>query len=150
MAKSKNSNQSRNEVSFDKQKASRLDSGDIDNGILRQSEESYIKVVQNIVDASIKQLNGQNESKKGIREKLLVFFMIFLGVQITNLTLFLLLKGFVPVFNISDEVILAFIGSVFLQTLSAVIIMIKFAFDSKQENVVLQILHGAIEKYQKY
>lgn len=138
------------EFDINKKNVSRFSSEKTDQEISRLSEEGYVYVVEEIVDASIKQLDFQNDGKENIRKKLLIFFMVFLGVQFVSLFTILLFKGFRSEFYITDEILLAFIGSVFVETLGAVIIMIKFAFDSAQENVALEILHGVIDKYQKH
>lgn len=128
----------------------RIEPEKVDDGIRKKSEEGYIAVVRDIVDASTKQLDIQNENKKDIRGQLIKFFIDFLNIQYVSLFLLLVFKGFLTEFGLSDTVLLAFITSVFVETLGAVIIMIRFAFDSNQEINALKILHGVIEHYQKF
>ena len=131
-------------------KISNFQSENIDDNIKKQSEEGYIEIVGDIVDATISQLGFQNDSKKNIRKVLLIFFVILLSVQYVSLFVLLMFKGFIVNFYIDNSILLAFITSVFVETLGAVTIMISFAFASKQENQALKILHGAIERYQKF
>ena len=50
----------------------------------------------------------------------------------------------------SDSVVSAYVISVFAETLSGLIIMIKFAFQSKQDVELIKILNSIIEHFQKY
>ena len=51
---------------------------------------------------------------------------------------------------VPDRILQAMITSVFLQTLSAMGVMIAFAFMSKEETRIVGLLHQIIEDYQKF
>ena len=52
--------------------------------------------------------------------------------------------------QISDFILNIYIVSVFVETLAGLIIMIKFAFDSKQEVELIKILNAIITNFKKY
>ena len=52
--------------------------------------------------------------------------------------------------DVPDKVLQALITSVFLQTLSAMGVMIAFAFMSREETQIVGLLHQIIEDYQKF
>lgn len=112
------------------------------------SEKAYINTTDKIIDASVKQLNRQFHTKNKLKISFTTFFMWFISIQyVFMMCIFVGKAFFAPDFP--DNIILAYIGSVFVETLGAIIIMIKHAFDSNQEVRILDILNGAISKYQK-
>ena len=126
------------------------DASEIDNALKRKSEDTYRKIALKIVDASSKQLEEQNTSKNRLKFVFTLFFIIFIGIQYLVLVSLLFIKAFFSTINLSDTVIISYITSVFVETLGAIAIMIKYAFDSKQEVNVLKILNGVISNYQKF
>ena len=118
------------------------DASEIDNALKRKSEDTYRKIALKIVDTSSKQLEEQNTSKNKLKAIFTRFFIIFIGIQYLVLISLLFTKAFVPTLNLSDTVIISYITSVFVETLGAIIVMIKYAFDSKQEVNILEILNG--------
>lgn len=127
----------------------------IENSILteleRESNQNYDKVVANIVRISGLHLNHQNDKKTGIRGKLIWFFIVLLSFQMISVVVLIVLSakeswGFV----ISDFLLATFITSVFVETLGAMIIMVSFAFGSKEEVQVIGLLTEVIKNYQKY
>ena len=78
------------------------------------------------------------------------FFSIFISVQFIALIVMLFLRGFIQAFDISDTLFTAYIVSVFVETLGIVAVMVKFAFDTKQEVEILSTLNGVIEHFQKF
>ena len=112
------------------------------------SEKAYINTTDKIIDASVKQLNRQFHTKNKLKISFTKFFMWFISIQyVFMICIFVGKAFFAPDFP--DNIILTYIGSVFVETLGAIIIMIKHAFDSNQEVRILDILNGAISKYQK-
>lgn len=112
------------------------------------SVKAYINTADKIIDASVKQLNRQFHTKNRLKIWFTSFFMSFISIQYAFLILIFVGKAFfAPEFP--DAIILTYIGSVFVETLGAMIIMIKHAFNSNQEVKILDILNGAISKYQK-
>lgn len=116
----------------------------------KRSEDDYIEITNKIVDASVKQLSEQNKSKSDLKSTFTKFFIGFVSAQYAALVVFLALRMIFGVSNLSDGVIIAYISSVFVETLGAIVLMIKYAFDSKQETNVLKILSAAISNYQKF
>ena len=52
--------------------------------------------------------------------------------------------------QITDYILSIYIVSVFVETLAGLIIMITFAFDSKQEVELIKILNAIITNFKKY
>ena len=73
-----------------------------------------------------------------------------LSVQYAVLVIFIILNSFcfIP-FRISEEILRLYIISVFVETLSAMAVMIAFAFVSKDETKIVGVLNNIIENYQK-
>lgn len=115
-----------------------------------ESERRYISLVESIVEISGNQLANQNENKKELRNTFQWFFIVLLSFQMLALVAVIAFSALFDEFNVSDNVIITFITSVFVETLGAIGIMIKFAFDSEQEVKILEILNGAIKSFQKF
>ena len=114
--------------------------------LLNNSEQKYLNNVENIINSSIVQLKSQNDFKKSIRRFFMIFLSVFLSIEFICLFILLIFNKFLC---ISDAIIIAYISSVFVETISAILLMVKFSFDSQQEIQSLQILNNAIEKIQK-
>lgn len=114
-----------------------------------QTELQYIDIAKEIVKISKSQLTKQNESKKKLRDGFTPYFKWLIAIQLAFLAILLLLKGFCPHFRLSDAVIISYITSVFVETLGGVIVMITYAFNSKEEVEATKILTGVIEHFQK-
>lgn len=121
-----------------------------DRLLTQKSENYYINITNEIVYSSINQLAEQNDSKNGLKKLFTWFFVIFIGVQYIAMLVMFGFKMFMPWIELSDTVIVAYISSVFVETLGAIVLMIKYAFDSSQETQVLAILNGVISNYQKF
>lgn len=116
-----------------------------------QSSESYHAVVSEIVSTAKEQLKGSNQEKTSIRTKFLGFFVIMLSLQFASVGTFLALSATESVkFLISDSLMQIYVGSVFVETLGEVGIMIKFAFDSKDEVKIIELLTAVVNNYQKF
>ena len=122
----------------------------IDDRLKQRSEDDYIDIANNIVNTSVDQLKEQNESKRKLKKTFTIFFIIFIGVQYLAMLLLFVAKIFLKNMPLSDQIIIVYISSVFVETLGAIVLMIKYAFDSKQETNVLDILNGVISRYQKF
>lgn len=125
----------------------------IDRTILKakeQSEANYHTIVEKVLDISDSQLGNQNKNKTEIRGIFKKFFMVLLIAQFVFLCGILVCKGFVQKFYLSDTIIAAYIGSVFVETLSVVLVMVKFSFDTEQETHILDTLNSAVKNYQKF
>lgn len=115
----------------------------------RESEANYNEIAHRIVDISNEQLSKQNKDKQSIRKFFMPFFSVFISVQFISLIIMLFLRGF-ETFYIPDELFTAYIVSVFVETLGIVAVMVKFAFDTKQEVEILSTLNSIIEHFQKF
>lgn len=116
-----------------------------------QSSESYHEVVSDIVSTAKEQLEASNGEKTGIRRKFLRFFVVMLILQFASVVAFLTLSATESVkFLISDSLMQIYVGSVFVETLGEVGIMIKFAFDSKDEVKIIELLTAVVNNYQKF
>ena len=126
------------------------ESATIDEELTSRSETEYIKIANKIVDTSIGQLKKENQSKKSLKTNLCTFFMWFISIQyIVLIGIFVMgiILGRMP---IPSEIVIAYISSIFVETLGAIVLMIKYAFDSSQETQVLGILNGVISNFQKF
>lgn len=85
-----------------------------------------------------------------LKDKFTKFFIWFISIQYIILVLFLLLTAFCRTFHLSDTIVISYITSVFVETLGAIIFMIKYAFDSSQEVKVLEILNGVVLNFKKF
>lgn len=115
-----------------------------------RSEKEYSKVAKLVVNASVNQLKTQNESKAKLKSTFTTFFIIFVSIQYIALLALFAVNIFLPEKAIPNELIIAYMSSIFVETLGVIILMIKYAFDSSQETNVLDILNGVISNYQKF
>ena len=114
-----------------------------------QTQLEYIDIAKNIVGVSEAQLYHQNKSKGLLRGGFTPYFKWLIVIQLLFLGVLLMLKGFCPCFHLNDVVIITYITSVFVETLGGVIVMVTYAFNSKEEVEATKILTGVIEHYQK-
>ena len=121
-----------------------------EDSLQAQSEKEYSKVAKQIVGASVNQLITQNRSKTLLKKIFTIFFVVFISVQYAALIALFAGRIFLPEMNLSDEIIIAYMSSIFVETLGGIVLMIKYAFDSSQETKVLDILDGVIGNYQKF
>lgn len=116
-----------------------------------QSNINYHEVVSEIVFTAKEQLEISNEEKTNIRTRFLWFFVIMLSLQFISVVAFVTLNAIdILEFSISDPLMQIYIGSVFVETLGEVGIMIKFAFDSKDEVKIIELLTAVVNNYQRY
>ncbi len=128
---------------------------DLDRGIsakiAQQSEEGYRKLSEKIVDIVDSYLSDQKGAKIPLRDTFSGFFKALLWVQYIFLLVFIFLDSLCCVpFHMSESLIRTFIVSVFLETLGAISVMLAFAFSTKEETTIVQVLTTVIEHYQKY
>ena len=112
-----------------------------------KSEEIYLEVVQDVVDFSKINLETIHFEKKLLRDRLIEFCLQILAIQLVFLFLFLVLR---QQMGLSDNVLSVFMTSVFVETLGAIFIMIKFAFKSDEEVKIIDILNAVVKNFQKY
>lgn len=123
---------------------------EIDNSLKMASEDAYIHIAEKIVENSCEQLRAQNDDKNELKSKFTGYFVWFITAQYAILVILIFIKAFYTNNNLSDTVIITYITSVFAETLGALVIMIKYAYDSKQEVNILQILNNVIACFQKF
>ena len=114
-----------------------------------KAEEEYVLLANRVVDISEQQLNSQKESKENLRKSFSKYFKRLICYQLGFLAVILLGKALIPFFTLSDQIIIVFITSVFVETLAGVIYMIIYAFNCDQEVKITEILNGVIEHFQK-
>ena len=122
----------------------------LDGDIAKESENRYISLVSKIVDITKEQLDCQRSNKQSFRRYFGRFFGVFLAVQYVALLTIMIINAACSSFSISDDLIKVYIVSVFVETLGIVAVMVKFAFDTKQEVEILSTLNGIVEHFQKY
>lgn len=122
----------------------------LDRKLKEQSEAKYMEIASTIVNISGNQLDNQNKSKNTLKLTFTVFFICFISVQYIALIILLFSKAFCENMDLSDPIIITYITSVFVETLGAILIMVKYAFDSEQETNVLKILSEVISSYKKF
>ena len=135
-----------NEISWKDNKSA----DDIDSNLKKASEDTYREIAEDIVEISASQMKLQNESKNNLKKSFTIFFMIFISIQYLILIIFMFIKMFANSVELTDTVLISYITSVFVERIGAIIIMIKYAFDSKQEVEILKILNGVISNFQKF
>lgn len=113
----------------------------------RKSEESYINIVESVVDFSKDKLNTISKQKDKMRQRLIDFCLQIVIVQLFILFLLLVCGSNA---GMSDKVIITFMTAVFVETLGAIIIMIRYAFKSDEEVSIIDILNAVVGRYQKY
>lgn len=113
------------------------------------SDKDYRRITEKIIDKTCDQLNAHTNAKSPLREKLSNFIVGLLSVQFLVLVVILFFNSEWKL-QISDFILNSYIISVFVETLAGLTIMIKFAFDSKQEVELIQILNAIITNFKKY
>lgn len=115
-----------------------------------ESDRGYRKIAEHIIAVSGKQLSDQQKDKVSLRKKFALLFSVLLVMEYIFLVIFILLDAIasIPV-NVSEGVLQLYIASVFVQTLSAMGVMIAFAFVSKEETRIVGLLNQIIQNYQK-
>ena len=113
-----------------------------------ESDKDYRKITKQIIKITQENLDSQYEDKKIIRKPILNFIVVLVSVQYVFLAFWIVLnKGCI---GASDSVVTAYIVSVFAETFAGLMVIIKFAFDSKQETKLIEILNSVIENFQKF
>ncbi len=146
--------QDRKQVKIDEALLDKSPSGDValrnvDKGLTleEKSDETYREVTTRVVNITEKNLEKQTESKENIRKELLPFIRWFLVLQYTVLCIVLVFNN--AILHLNTTIITTYIVSVFAETLAGLIIMIKYAFDPKQEVELLKVLNAVVSDYQK-
>lgn len=113
-----------------------------------KSDEDYRIITNRIIDITKENIDRQTEQKETMRKPLTWFVGVLLFAQF--IVLVVILFGNTCCFNIPETVINTYIISVFAETLVGLIVIIKFAFDSKQEVNLIEVLNTIVSKFQKY
>lgn len=126
-------------------RTSHVDTHAMDKSIADAANKKYQETVTNIVDIANAYLRNQQNGKKALRRVFCWFFIILLSVQLVSVIVFMI---FAMVWEVSETLLLTYITSVFVETLSAIVIMIKFAFESKDEVEIIKLLTAIVHNYQ--
>lgn len=113
---------------------------------IKEANQKYQEIVKRIVEISGGYLDNQQNGKSRLRKIFVVFFISLLSVQMVSIIAFVLIYIFHG--NISDTLLITYISEVFVETLSAIIIMIRFAFASKDEVSIINLLTAIVNEYQ--
>ncbi len=111
------------------------------------STEVYLDTVKGVVQQTTEHLNSQNSAKKDLRTNFTRFFKWFIFMQFIVLIVLIVLNASIPNFIVSEAVLLAYISSVFVETLGVMAIMVTFAYNNKTEKTVLEILKSIVENF---
>ena len=115
------------------------------------SDKGYQKIAERVVTISEDYLKKQDDRKKPLQESFNKFFTKLLGMQyIVMIGLFLLNSFSCIPFTISESLLMTYIVSVFVETLGAISVMLAFAFTSKEESNIVEVLNAVISNHQKY
>lgn len=114
-----------------------------------ESDRDYRKLTNRIIDETSGHLQTQVSDKKPLRITLMVFVIALLALQFFGLLAMLFLNQRWKL-GISDQIIVTYIVSLFVETLTGLFIMIRFAFDSTQEGKLIEILNNIVEHFKKY
>lgn len=112
-----------------------------------KSEETYLGIVQDVVKSSKENLSKIHKEKLELRNRLINFCLQILTVQMIFLILFLVLSRRI---QLSDNVLTVYMTAVFVETLGAVVVMIKYAFKADEEVRIIDILNAIVKNFQKY
>ena len=122
----------------------------VKQSLLEYFEKEYAKLVNRVIDISDDHLKTQNTTKSDLRSFFTNFFVAFLFVQYIALVVLLVLNATLEGFNISDNIFLTYITSVFVETLGVIIIMVTFAYGNKTESSILDVLKTIVGEYKKF
>lgn len=111
------------------------------------SENTYLNIAIDVVDFSKSQITAGQVYKAKLRKAFFIFFTIALSLEYLVLFALLILHIW---FAVRQEIILVYMSAVVVETIGAVAIMIKFAFEMSSEVEMNKTLHKVIENFQKY
>lgn len=114
-----------------------------------ESDRDYRKITNDIITQTSEQLKTHTKDKRPLRITLMIFVIALLTLQFIAL-IAILFTNQKWALRISDQIINTYIVSLFVETLTGLFIMIRFAFDSKQEVKLIEILNNIVEHFKKY
>lgn len=116
-----------------------------------ESNLGYHQAADKIITVSQKYLENQQRNKTELRKKLAKLFSALLIVEYAFMVIFILADAIVAIpVEIPAPILQIYITSVFVQTLMAMSVMIAFAFISKEETRIVELLSQIIQNYQKF
>lgn len=132
----------------------------IDNSVLKAVTESQVNAkleqginTDNTPEIQTKSISIKDKSEETYKEKLelrnrlINFCLQILTVQMIFLILFLVLSRRI---QLTDNVLTVYMTAVFVETLGAVVVMIKYAFKADEEVRIIDILNAVVKNFQKY
>ncbi len=115
-----------------------------------ESDKGYRIITEQIINISGRYLKSQQDSKNQLRNKFVGFFSKLLKAQYIVLVIIVFLNSLEHFsFSVSENILRVYIISVFAETLSAMAVMIAFAFASKEETKIVEVLNNIVENFQK-
>ena len=116
-----------------------------------RSDENYNTTVNRIIGIADIYLPNHQKSKGKIRMIFMILFSALLILQLLATILFIWLSAVSDNgFNVNPTIMTTFIVSIFVETLSIVGIMIKFAFEAKDEVTIIKLLSDIVKNYKKF
>ena len=116
-----------------------------------ESNKGYQQIARKVVEISKEYLTTQTAKKTGLRKLFSIFFICILSIQLLFLFVLIILNSCHTIpFQVSEYILTTYIASVFVETLSAIGVMLSFCFTSKEESKIVGILTTVIQNYQKY
>lgn len=132
----------------------------MDNSVLKAVTESQVNAkleqginTDNTPEIQTKSISIKDKSEETYKEKLelrnrlINFCLQILTVQMIFLILFLVLSRRI---QLTDNVLTVYMTAVFVETLGAVVVMIKYAFKADEEVRIIDILNAVVKNFQKY
>lgn len=113
------------------------------------SEDHYWKIVTQIYGLSEERLNKQADEKKLLRKVFYWTFAPLLIIQFVAIIVLIILNGR-NVVSVDSTVLTVLVSAMFVETLGAIIVMIRYCFDSSQEVKILEVLNGIVSNFQKF
>ncbi len=117
---------------------------------IRTTETAYIDTVNKIVDISKEHLSKLQDHRIGLRKRFVQLFTSLVVSQTAILLILFLIIGFPVPFNLSENILLCYMGTIMIETLGCVVIMIKFSFNTSEEAHIISVLNSIVGQYQKY
>ncbi|MDR0914230.1 MAG: hypothetical protein LBM65_03600 [Oscillospiraceae bacterium] len=115
------------------------------------AKNHYEGSIDRVIDISAEHLESQNVGKKELKDSFFRFFVKFVSIQYIVLVVLFALKilfdAFYWNFGISEILFQTYIISVFVETLSVIAVMVKFAFNNDNELGLISVLEKVVHYY---
>lgn len=120
---------------------------DVKNDDYKHQEQlKYQDLLEKIIDKSFDALKAISKSKTHHRIIFRNYFLKFLILQFIIISVIIIACGF-GVLKLSDLILTTMIGSLFVETLGVVIIMVKYIFSPKDELGIIEAIKNVAQNY---